>query len=171
MDDNPDGFGEPSARPGWNPPVPHPPPGWIHDQILDARAPLQISATAAASSATWARREFAGWLAVDVAAGDLFDDLVLVVYEALANTVDHAYVTTGIGTGPVELTARRSHEAIHITIADRGVWLDAPATETFRGRGLELIRLLVNEVYLELGSTGTTVHLCTALPPPIAAPP
>lgn len=107
---------------------------------------------------------------MDVAAGDLFDDLVLVVYEALANTVDHAYVNARTGTGPVALTARRSHEAIHITIADRGVWLDAPATETFRGRGPELIRLLVDEVHLELGSSGTTVHLCTVLPPPIAAP-
>lgn len=139
-------------------------PDWVDAQILDARPPLQISTNAAKTTVAWARREFANWLAVDLPAGDLFDDLVLVVYEALANTVDHAYINTAAGTGPVELIARRSNDAIRISVMDHGTWRDAPTIQTFRGRGLPLIRLLVHDVHVEIGPTGTTVHLRTPLP-------
>lgn len=118
-------------------------------------------------TATWGRREFADWLAVDLAAGELFDDLVLIAYETLANTADHAYTHTAGGTGPVRLLARRSHDTIQITVSDHGIWHQTP-DNGFRGHGLALIRLLIHDVHIELRSTGTIVHLRTPLPPPTA---
>jgi hypothetical protein len=41
---------------------------------------------------------------MDLTAGDMFDDLVLAVYEAIANTVDHAYAQLP-EPGPVRLIA------------------------------------------------------------------
>ena len=107
---------------------------------------------------------------MDLAAGDLFDDLVLAVYEALANTVDHVY-RHAPEPGPVRIFACRFDDAIRVTITDHGNWRDgddtADTTRLFRGRGLPLIRVLIPNVYLEHGPAGTTVHLRAPLPPPI----
>jgi anti-sigma regulatory factor (Ser/Thr protein kinase) len=111
-------------------------------------------------------------LEIDVPAGELFDDLVLAVYETLANAADHAYLDTD--TGPVQLLARRSRTALHVTVTDRGTWRTpaspTTAAPTIRGRGLPLIHVLVHDVHVELGPRGTTVHLRTPLPPPAEGP-
>lgn len=120
-------------------------------------------------AASWARLELTAWLAVDLPDGELFDDLVLVAYEVLANTVDHAYSHSPDGAGPVRLLARRSQDAIHITVADHGVWrvgAGPSALDGFRGRGLSLVRLLMPDVHVETTATGTVVHLRSPAPPP-----
>ena len=145
-------------------------PAWMSGPIVDVRASLDITAPATGSTATQGRREFSAWLAVDLTTGDLFDDLVLAVYEAIANTVDHAYAHVS-EPGPVRLLARRVDHAIHVTITDHGCWRGddhVDSTRPFRGRGLTLIRSLVPDVHLERGPAGTTVHLRAPLPPPIA---
>jgi len=45
-----------------------------------------------------------------------------------------------------------------------------PAAPAVRGRGLPLIRVLIHDVHLELGSCGTTVHLRTPLRAPAEHP-
>jgi serine/threonine-protein kinase RsbW len=139
-------------------------PDWTADQAPDVRAPLTITAPADGSTASWARHEFNAWLAIDVPAGELFDDLVLAVYEALANAVDHAYLDTD--TGPVQLLARRSRTALHVTVTDRGTWRTpaspTTAAPTIRGRGLPLIRGW---------STMCTSNWAHAAPPSTCAPP
>jgi serine/threonine-protein kinase RsbW len=157
----------PDAPPGGYPGV----PAWVSERLVDVRAPLEVTGPATGSTATRERREFSAWLAVDLAAGDLFDDLVLAVYEAVANTVDHAY-RHAPEPGPVLLIARRLDRAIHVTVADHGKWREAANTATpFRGRGLPLIRVLVPDVYLDLGGAGTTMHLRAHVPPPTARRP
>jgi anti-sigma regulatory factor (Ser/Thr protein kinase) len=93
-------------------------PDWTADQAPDVRAPLTITAPADGSTASWARHEFNAWLAIDVPASELFDVLVLAVYESLANAADHAYLDTD--TGQVQLLARRSRTALQLTVTDRG---------------------------------------------------
>ncbi len=169
----PDGCPDPPFR------APQPPapttgvPGWAADEALDVRGPLTIPAPADETTATWARHEFDAWLAIDVPPGELFDDMVLAVYESLANAADHAYLDT-TRPGPVQLLARRSRTALHITVTDRGTWrppvVPATAPPAVRGRGLPLIRLLIPDVHIELGSRGTTVRLRTPLPRPADHP-
>ncbi len=147
-------------------------PAWAAERLREIRLHLDVSGPATGATAARARRAFATWLAVDLAAGDLFDDLVLVVYEALANAVDHAYRYSI--TGPVRLLARRTRRAVHVTVADHGTWRVAatgvrtaePGEVNVRGRGLALIRRLVPDVHIDRSATGTVVHLRAAVPAP-----
>lgn len=88
----------------------------------------------------------------------------------VANIVDHAYTDNLDGPGAVRLTARRSHDVVLITIADDGRWRAATG-EPHRGRGLPLIRLLVQNVHLTHTPTGTVMYLRTALSPAGTASP
>jgi serine/threonine-protein kinase RsbW len=129
-----------------------------------------IDETATAQNIARVRREFATWLAVDLAPGDLLDDLILAVYEALANVADHAYTDTPSGVGALQLTAHRAHESVRITLSDRGRWrprTDAP----FRNRGLPLIRQLIAQVHIATTASGTVMHLRTTLPAPAGPTP
>lgn len=147
-------------------------PAWAAERLQEVRSHLDVTGQATGATAARARRAFATWLAVDLAAGDLFDDLVLVAYEALANAVDHAYRRTIVG--PVRLLARRTRRAVHVTVADHGTWRETaatngtsgPGTVPARGRGLPLIRRLVSDVYIERSAAGTAVHLRAAVPSP-----
>jgi anti-sigma regulatory factor (Ser/Thr protein kinase) len=139
-------------------------PDWTADQAPDVRAPLTITAPADGSTASWARHEFNAWLAIDVPASELFDVLVLAVYESLANAADHAYLDTD--TGQVQLLARRSRTALQLTVTDRGTWRTpaspTTAAPTIRGRGLPLI---------QCWSTMCTSNWAHAPPPCTCAPP
>lgn len=152
-------------------------PCWIADRAPDIRAPLIVNGQADGPTASRARHEFEAWLAIDIPHGEVFDDLVLAVYETLANAADHAYLDSATGPGSVALLARRSRTALHVTVVDHGTWRPraAPrhpaAAPAVRGRGLPLIRLLIRDVYIDTGSAGTTVHLRTPLPPPAEHPP
>ncbi len=151
-------------------------PAWVAERLEEVRSQLDVTGPATGQTAARARRAFATWLAVDLAAGDLFDDLVLAVYEALANAADHAYRRTV--AGPVRLLARRTRRAVHIIVADHGTWrVDAaagstagPGDVTVRGRGVPLIRLLVPDVHIERGATGTTVHMRYVVPSATCGP-
>lgn len=137
-------------------------PAWWGDGETAVRAPLVIEVQATAADIRDARHEFASWLAVDVCPGELSEDLVLVVYEAMANVVDHAY---GARIGDVRLTAHRSHTSVRISVADRGGWVP-PAGPACRGHGLTVIRLLMTEVQIVSDGTGTVVHLRRDVPAP-----
>lgn len=139
-------------------------PCWVTDGVVAVRPPLEINRMATARDVATMRREFARWLAVDVAAGDQTDDLVLVVNEALANVADHAYADGC--TGPVRLVAHRAHLIVQITVADDGRW--QPGTDApFRNHGLSVMRLLVTQLHIVSTRAGTVVHLRSTLPAPV----
>ncbi len=138
---------------------------WITEELHDVRAPLVIELLANAAQVARARRAFAAWLAFDIDIDDCLDDLVLVVYEALANATEHAYTDASTGNGVVHLAAHRSQHAVRITVRDYGRWL-TPTDAPFRRRGLPMMRQLLDHVAIDAGATGTTVHLRTSLPTP-----
>jgi serine/threonine-protein kinase RsbW len=111
------------------------------------------------SNASMARRRFRDWLTLDVSS-DLLDDLVLAVYEAMTNAVEHGYADQP--EGPVRLQARRGSGHVQITVSDEGSWR-APTGQRFRGRGLPLMRLLTHDVHIVAGHGGTVVQLRAAV--------
>lgn len=121
------------------------------------RPPLFIDTEASARSITGVRREFTAWLAIDVT-GEPLHDLVLAVYEAVANSAEHAYADHPDNSGPVRLLARRTRDVVLVTVADDGAWR-APTGQPFRSRGLALIRALVQDVHITRGPHGTMVQL------------
>jgi serine/threonine-protein kinase RsbW len=108
-------------------------------------------------NASMARRRLRDWLTLDVAS-DLLDDLVLAVYEAMTNAVEHGYADQPHRPGSVRLQARRGSGQVQITVADEGSWR-ASTGQRFRGRGLALMRLLTHDVHIVSGHGGTVVRL------------
>jgi anti-sigma regulatory factor (Ser/Thr protein kinase)/anti-anti-sigma regulatory factor len=80
-------------------------------------------------------------------------DLLLAAGEAVANAVEHA------GANAVELRAALDDDGVvELTVADDGAW-KAQVLEPHRGRGLGLMRALVDAVAVERTEGGTTVRL------------
>jgi len=109
-----------------------------------------------------ARRLLNEWATARGLEADVVDAIVLSGYEALANTVEHAYRENG--GGPVELHAQLYDDVVTIVVRDHGQWR-APATEpTQRGRGLVLIRRLGTDADVRHSPDGTIVRMTWRLP-------
>lgn len=86
-------------------------------------------------------------------------DVLLACYEAMANTVEHAYPTGSDGTFDLSATCDRAG-TLTVTITDRGEWkTDGPDPASRRGRGLQLVRACADRSEVVSGNAGTRVHL------------
>jgi serine/threonine-protein kinase RsbW len=109
-----------------------------------------------------ARRLLTEWATAQGLDEDTVHAIVLSGYEALANTVEHAYREEG--GGPVELHARRNGDVVTVIVHDKGQWR-APATEpNLRGRGLMLIRALGTNTDVQHSPNGTVIRMTWRLP-------
>jgi len=96
-------------------------------------------------------------LSVGLSDSRLFD-LLVASGEAISNAIEHAY---GIKDGTVCVHAHRDGDKIVVEIQDRGIW--RPAQDSGRGRGLKLMRSLMDEVTIETNEKGTLVRLTMPL--------
>ncbi len=64
-------------------------------------------------------------------------DLLLVVGEACANTIEHAYV--GGEPGPIEVSIELDGAHVVATVIDQGVWRAAGEHSAVGGRGTSII--------------------------------
>jgi anti-anti-sigma factor len=103
------------------------------------------------------RRAVRGWAAAAALDDDLSDDLLLAIGEAAANAVEHAYRDGASGDWYYEV-ARDGDGSLAVVVQDWGAWRPPPADPGFRGRGVEFVRHLSDEVIFERGDTGTTVR-------------
>jgi anti-sigma regulatory factor (Ser/Thr protein kinase) len=98
------------------------------------------------------------WMARLGASEDEIFDITVATQEACANAIEHAYAP-----GPAAFELLLDHDAgrIRITIRDRGRWRE-PRGEN-RGRGLPLMRTLMDDVDVQETAGGTEVVLAKAL--------
>jgi serine/threonine-protein kinase RsbW len=108
---------------------------------------------------------------------DEAEDIVLAVYEAVANAVDHAYRPGE--PGPVRVSARAAtggngadpgHARIELHVRDEGRWRPADADPGHRGHGLVVMRGCMDTVDVTAGDGGTEVRMLSrgvALEPPL----
>lgn len=101
------------------------------------------------------RRATREWLARVGVVDQAADDLVIAVNEAAANTIEHAY---GLRDARFAVRGHRAGGVVVFEVSDHGNWRAARSAPE-RGRGLDLIRRLMDEVDVQAGSTGTTVRL------------
>ncbi|GIJ52608.1 SpoIIE family protein phosphatase [Virgisporangium aurantiacum] len=89
--------------------------------------------------------------------------LVLACSEALANAIEHAYASDGDGVVRVDaaVTDEPAGRSVELTVHDRGRWRE-PDPRTDRGRGLPLIRTVVDDVTI-VRDGGTTITMRRAL--------
>lgn len=144
-------------------------PSWVRQLIVDIRAPLQAEVVATVHNATVLRRQLLDWLILDLPI-DTVGDLVLAVYEAIANAAEHAYADHADGPGPMRLDARRAADHVLIAVSDEGRWR-APTGAGCRGRGIPLMRLLAQNVHTHRDHRGTVVHFRVELRASIFAQP
>ena len=100
------------------------------------------------------RRLLRRWLAIHGAGEEELHDIVVACQEACANAVEHAY---GPGHAHFEVDAEHRQARIRVIVRDAGRW--RPPRGTHRGRGLPLMRALMDTVDVEHGSEGTVVVL------------
>jgi anti-anti-sigma factor len=100
------------------------------------------------------RRSVGQWAIRSGASDEEANDLVLAVGEAVTNVVEHAYTATG---GQIELEASIHNGQARIVVRDHGQW--RPPRPDEGGRGLLLMRALVEKVDVDSGPGGTEVRL------------
>lgn len=120
--------------------------------------PLRIRTPAHGSQVRVVRRRLSRWLHSDHLDPDVVDDLVMAASEALENCCDHAFAGSA-DSGMMTLTAHTSDATLVITVADDGSWQEAPTESGNRGRGLAMMRELVDDVAIESGPQGTHLAL------------
>jgi anti-sigma regulatory factor (Ser/Thr protein kinase) len=78
--------------------------------------------------------------------------------EAVANAIEHGHRDSPEGI--ITLRATALVDQVQLTVADTGSWKPPqPAADRHRGRGITLMRALMQDVAIHPDATGTTIHL------------
>jgi serine/threonine-protein kinase RsbW len=105
------------------------------------------------------RHALAEWASRVGLADEDTEALVLASYEAMANTVEHAY--RGQTQGLLDLRGAVDDEQgrVVVTVTDYGQWRPPQPSNGLRGRGLPLIQGLTSTSTITPTATGTTVTM------------
>jgi PAS domain S-box-containing protein len=133
-------------------------------ELFGEHVELEVSGEPGALKST--RDTLRVWLSESAASRDETDDITMACNEACENVIEHAY---GLGDDPFHVIFERAGEEVCICVRDRGTWRTSPGPE--RGRGLELMRRLMDDVDVQSGPNGTTVWLRKRLSEVVAAQP
>ncbi len=140
------------------------PEGWLDDVavlVAHRRAsrvePLRLDLEAVPAALPGVRRRLGEWLAgLGMSEQDRVGVMVA-VGEACANAAEHAY--RGTDPGPMSVVAEVDIDGLlTVTVADRGTWRPPDHDPGDRGRGLLIMRQLVDTVLLQ-EEQGTTLTL------------
>ena len=115
---------------------------------------LELTLPAEPGSLAIVRRALQNWLArsgVEEVAGY---DVLVATGEACANAVEHAY---GPGGAEFHFAAELAEGVITVSIRDDGSW--RPARGAHRGRGISMMKQLMDDVQVQSDEGGTTVTM------------
>jgi serine phosphatase RsbU (regulator of sigma subunit)/anti-sigma regulatory factor (Ser/Thr protein kinase) len=142
------------------------PPGGYQDDVVlllyRHPAPLELTFPADVSQLAPTRTALRNWLAKASLDPDQTMNVLVAAGEAVANAIEHGHRHRPQGI--IRLGAIATGDAVQLTITDTGSW-KAPqrASYPYRGRGIPLMRSLMNDVDIRPDSDGTTVHLSTRI--------
>jgi PAS domain S-box-containing protein len=131
---------------------------------LAERVELEVAGDPAALTA--ARETVRRWLGEAGAGPDELHDITMACNEACQNAIEHAYE---LGADLFDVILERDGAQVSVTVRDHGRW--RTTTSPDRGRGLDLMRELMESVEVESGESGSTVQLRRSLraPRPVEA--
>jgi anti-sigma regulatory factor (Ser/Thr protein kinase) len=124
-------------------------------QLTPPGKTLALALPARPASLAPMRRAVAQWLRLAGAGEDEVYEMLVACGEACANTVAHAH--PALSDSSFEVRATREGPEIEITVRDTGRW--RPPGEAGRGRGLAVMRELMDDVQIDPSEQGTTVKL------------
>ncbi|MEV6276800.1 ATP-binding protein [Nocardia sp. NPDC051832] len=128
-------------------------------------APLDLSFPAEPTRLAEARRALRQWLAERAIGAEQAYNILVATDEACANAIEHG--CRDRRDGSVRLRVSAESHYLRVTVRDNGHW-KTPATkhDNYRGRGLTLMRNLMDQVNVQPTPGGTTVDMHTKLPEP-----
>ncbi|MGH2755676.1 MAG: SpoIIE family protein phosphatase [Actinomycetota bacterium] len=119
---------------------------------------LDLILPAEPNSLAYLRRELSRWLGQGRATEQEIFELTVASCEAAANAVEHAY---GLAEADFQVKASIEDDVVTIIVRDQGRWR-APRGSN-RGRGLQLIESLMDEMQLGHHEEGTEVRMTRRL--------
>jgi hypothetical protein len=126
--------------------------------------PLEMNFPAEAGELAGTRNALRGWLTRANVDAEQVQDVLIATGEAVANAIEHGHRDNRGGT--VTLRATALADRVHVTVVDTGVWkTPRPDVDITRGRGVTLMRALMQDVSIHPDPTGTTVHMFTRTAP------
>lgn len=123
-------------------------------------APLEVEFPADANELANTRAALRGWLTQAGMDADQSLKVLIATGEALANAIEHGHRRPTEGT--ISLRAVAFADRVHVTVVDAGSW-KPPVAAAHRGRGIALMRALMQDVTIQPRATGTTVHMHTKI--------
>jgi len=94
------------------------------------------------------------WLAEQEAGEQEVHAVTMATNEAVQNAIEHAH---GLSPEPFEVQLERDGDDVVVSVRDRGRWHDGASDD--RGRGLPLMRALMDEVEVDALPTGTIIRM------------
>ncbi len=126
---------------------------------LEDRVVVQAAGDPGALSST--RETVRRWLVESGADAVETHDITMACNEACQNAIEHAYE---LGADNFDVLLERSDGTVRITVRDRGGWKTTKSPD--RGRGMELMRELMDVVDVQPGESGSTISLRRRLAAP-----
>jgi serine/threonine-protein kinase RsbW len=106
------------------------------------------------------RKQLRSWLGSLDCPAETSGDIVLAVSEAAANSIEHGAAPDGRG---ISVLGQANNGTISLVIRDHGRWKE-PGASANRGRGLPIMRDLMDTVAVEPAEDGTVVRMEVAVP-------
>jgi PAS domain S-box-containing protein len=123
--------------------------------LASAEGALRLELPARTTSLAGMRRALESWLVDAGVGGGELHDVVAACNEACANAIEHAYGPSRGGS--IEVEADRREDEVIVEVRDRGEWREPRGRN--RGRGLEIVKGLMDEVELDSDRSGTRVRM------------
>ena len=121
-------------------------------------APLQIDFPADVNRLADVRTALRNWLIRAAVNPDQIHDVLIAAGEAVSNSIEHGHRDSPDGI--IRLRATVGADVVRLTIVDSGSWKPPrPEARSHRGRGINLMRALMQDVIIDPETDGTTVHL------------
>ncbi|WP_428338467.1 SpoIIE family protein phosphatase [Mycobacterium sp.] len=138
------------------------PPGGYPDDVAillyRQPAPLEMDFPADVRQLAPSRAALRTWLNEAGVEPDQIQDVLIATGEAVANAIEHGHRNRPDGI--ISLRATAVVDGLHVSVVDTGVWkVPHPVASEHRGRGLSLMRCLVQDLSIHSNDAGTTVHM------------
>jgi anti-sigma regulatory factor (Ser/Thr protein kinase) len=125
-------------------------------------APLAMEFTADVNHLGPSRSALRSWLGQAGVEPDQIYDVLIATGEAVANAIEHGHRDRPEGTVSVRATA--AVDRLQVTVTDTGTWKASNTVANVnRGRGIILMRGLMEDFTIHSDDAGTTVHMNTRI--------
>ncbi len=120
--------------------------------------PLTMDFAVDASDLAPGRAALRSWLTKAGVEPGQIQDVLIAAGEAVANAIEHGHRDRP--EGAISLRATAVGDGLQVTVTDTGAWkTPRDSAGSYRGRGISLMRHLMEDLNIQSSGAGTTVHM------------